>query len=484
MNDGSTELERAVAEAFTDPEPRSGANRAKALIADELRRLDRRVSVVRTAYFNYNYVPDLVLEWRERGVQRSREVFLRFDLSDASVAADVAALDDLGGMFVALQRTEDERREAVVVGDVPAERSMLTQAAAFEQLDTFGDGQPVARLVTTSLVRTGRGVVRVRDAARIVTQTTGTLTAIRAGDGADLNARLPDLTAHLAEEHAVQLERYLQLTWQVYGHDLEEFPAPSRLSGKLSDAEVAELLGELFTQPVLDDDAFWRRLGGLVDLPALEAFGDVAANPNLSRLVAANTDRLRAVVLGMQQRHPELFQNPTDLQWSIVDRSLALTGAGFVVLLATDRRRFGQWRSTHPLPAWEEFVSRVDRYQLLQVMMVGPTSQVDVRRPEAKPALRPSRRLRRDSARGHACTVGDSGGRGCLVSRRRRTWTLGPRCRDGGTSIGTLTHAGIDVFWAPDEEFAVALEQVVANPPGEVLAVDLLQFPDEGEAAG
>jgi hypothetical protein len=267
----------------------------------------------------------------------------------------------------------------------------------------------------------------------------------------------------------------MQTMWLAYGHGIDEFPGEDMLTGHLSDVEVRELLSELFESASVDDPPFWRRLGGLLDLAQLEAFEHYPPNANLKNLLSANLDRFKALVLALAPQQRDLFSDDDDLRWSIRDRCLALEGAGFVALMASDRRRFSQLREVHPLPTWSDFAARLRLYRVQRLVLVGPTTRMEVEADQIRnlldadvPSL--SSAFREDMRIKKVLLVSPS--TGLSVEADIARWLVDGG--DDGAPVGRLARAGVEVLWAPDSALQETLAQFLTEPDADLMATDIL----------
>jgi hypothetical protein len=472
MNAGKASIENALSAAFDIHDRREASRRAKQVVANELRQLDRRLQIKSTGYFTHSYIPDLVAEWRDKGTQFERDVYLRFHLDTPDVEADARALARHKPIFIALARDGVTGSAELTRG---AANTLLTQAVALEKFTTpETTSDTLGRIVSSCIVRGGRGLLLEDDAERTTEIAQRGLEVIRSGNRTAATETVSALTSFLGENHAVQLTRFIQTMWLAYGHDIDEFPGEDMLAGHLSDIEVREILSELFEGANINDPPFWRRLGGLLDLTQLEAFGYYPANVNLKNLLSANLDRLRALVLALAPEQLGLFEDD-NLRWSIRDRCLALEGPGFVALMASDRRRFSQARETHKLPTWSDFAIRIRSYRVQRLSLVGPTTRMEVEADQIRnlrdadvPSL--SSAVHEDMRIKRVLLV--SPDTGLSIEADIARWII-----DGGEDgvpVGRLAKAGVEILRAPDSELQESLTQFLTEPDADLVATDVL----------
>jgi hypothetical protein len=467
-----TAVEAAISHAFETTDREDAARRAKSVIAGELQRFDRRLRVRSTSYFTHNYIPDLIVEWRDAGVTSCRQVFLRFHLDTPDVAADMSAAAGDSPMFVALRRAPHHLPH--VLSD-KVTGTLITQATALEKIvQPDVTSQSLGRMVAGSLIRGGKGLLLDEEANAVSAVASHSLESLHQGDVRGTAQAIDTFGQYLAEDHTLRLNRFMQLMWRAHGHDLETFPGGDLLAGRLSDSEARELLAELFESPSLEDIAFWRRLGGLLDLEQLEAFVDIPHNTNLNNLVAANLDRFKALVLAVESRPPEILDGDLP-RWSVRDRSLALEGDGFRVLLASDRRRFSQIRSTHRLPSWSDLNPRLESYRVQRLSLIGPTAQIEVKVDEARNLLMDadiiglSSAVHEEMQVRRATLIDESGA--LNVEADFGKWVLD--AGDQGAPVGKLAEAGVNVIWAPDAELKTVMSEFLAHSSAVNLDVDI-----------
>lgn len=335
------ELETAFADALDDLDADRLTRRVKTLVSDELAALGTRVDIRHTDYFNHTFVPDMVVAWDDAGDRHQRDVFLRFEMASASVAADVERLADRrDSAFIGIRtrRGDGDALAAVTSAAANTPMALVTEASALGALRPRSH-RPFSGVISDAFIRAGKGVVDRFRASELEDQAGRAYEAATSHAEEPLGKALQVLRRSLQQDAAVRVEHFLQFMWVGYGGDLEEFPGDPSLGTIVFGTELSRLLDQVLSGPEIEEPAFWRLLSDHLALERLEELGDVASSENLQRLLGSAADRVKAHVMATARTGGEL---PLEMpfRWAIKDGLVQLADHEFTLRFAKDRRRF------------------------------------------------------------------------------------------------------------------------------------------------
>ncbi len=334
-------------------------DQVKEAVAAEIAAVDSSITVRKTEYFNHSFVPDLVVWWGQRDSQH-RPVFLRFDSADPYVAQDLRRLDGAPMVFSLATREREQVAEDVLVALSENPRTLLTDAGGVGAL-VGAPSESFESIVTNSIVREGRGFADGELIHRVRSNATNGLEAALLADDTATAAAIHDARLILADAGAQRVEKFLQLMWTAGGASLATYPGSQELNLDLGASDLPEVLRLVLASSRNDSVDYWRRLGTLLSLEAIEGIGYAEPSENLQRLVTLNVDRLfvswAAATNEGSRRISE--EGVPDARWMVVDGRLALSGPDWTIRFSDDGRHFRSVHKDHPLLSVEEVVRRV-----------------------------------------------------------------------------------------------------------------------------
>lgn len=332
----------AVRAALDTSDLSSATSGVKNAVCDELARIDPSATIRKTDYFNHSYVPDVVAEWPDRSV---REVFLRF-IDPHRLAEDVARIGEKGPMLVDLSAAAPsspvvdygERSEAIELGVSKRPRVLITDTEATEHIRPAEAHNMVERLITSNLLRAGRGQV-TEDVAEVAVATAregfegaNRLDPVAVSAAMNVTARL------LGDDLQQRVAKTLQLLWWAGGGEPDDFPSAHLDDMELNPTDAGEFLRLVLSGDEIEDDEFWRRLAQRVDFDTLGIAGDVAGSANLDRLMRLLAHELPVSHAAVDIVPPSILEPA--LSWCLNDRFVQLNGPGWTCRMTPKGNRF------------------------------------------------------------------------------------------------------------------------------------------------
>ena len=343
----------AIDEALTHGDPQDVTESVKMIVAKEIAAVNSELRIQRTEYFNHSYIPDLVTWWGPNDADH-REVFLRFDSADRSLALDIERLSRDHPMFFSLRPHRVEEASPEVAEALSQHRRvMVTEASALNELSGSEPGS-FESLVSTSVVRAGRGLVDKEQATRARQDTQGSIKAALLGDEPRTRAAVATTRAILADAASQEIGKYLQMLWLAGGGELDAYPGDRDVGLVAGARDVERLVRLVLSSEVVDSIGFWRRLGSMVTLEVLENLESVELLPNLQHLVNANVSRLFVSYAAVSEHEPRLTSVQSPFSWLVVDSRLCLDGPEWTIAFADDGRHFSGVSKDRRLPTIEE----------------------------------------------------------------------------------------------------------------------------------
>ncbi|MFE9429674.1 hypothetical protein [Streptomyces sp. NPDC006640] len=326
-SDYATELH----EALFDPNPNSSARRTKELVIRELQDVDPRVEIKNTEYFNHTFSPDLVLTWPGPSKQKKRYVFLRLPDSPEYFAEDVEIVSELSPIVYGLDGGSDLPASLRAVSSFSQENNVLiTDVHGMDRLARNRKNHNIANLVSTALIRGGRGVMDSAGAESISSTVSLGFEGAREANAEPTAHAVQALECYLAPLQSRQMTQFLQAVWISSRGRIEGFPGPKELSGEISDESLEYLL---HFEPI-DDPDFWRALGTSVSVEQLSRLTISGTPENLQHLVRENLDRLWSRHMKVVAGELMLAEQPASAAWTIARQSLCLLGEDYFAYFA------------------------------------------------------------------------------------------------------------------------------------------------------
>jgi hypothetical protein len=293
---------------------------------------------------------------------------------------------------------------------------LVTDVSAVAQIGVDPDLQhsaPLRSLVSSNLVRGGRGLL-ISDAAERLTSATS-----RSDDAGGLQSFTELVDTVFVSDAAARLHRAAQLLEMGITGDLSALEsddgAPVQaIGGKLSDAEMRILLPYLLRrEDITADPAYWAHVGSLMNLDLLEGMAEDLEGIDLTPLVVPNMLRWSAtrasaafyggiddrVLRGLADFGPAAVPDdsaPTDLsaavemevaagtedadpyRWHLHARMLSLVVGEWRIHITPEGRRLrGRQQSSKPA-RWDSIAERLRRFHLAGVLLNGIQRRVRV----------------------------------------------------------------------------------------------------------
>ncbi|MEU1466236.1 hypothetical protein ABZ467_37635 [Streptomyces sp. NPDC005727] len=395
----SQNMRSAIHEALSMRDGDDLIRGVKTVLIDELSSLDPAMEIENTGYFNHTYVPDLVLSWGEGNRKQTRDVFLRFSLRAAALGRDVQALAQGAPVLLALREDADEEEVSSVQRDVEAASDVLvTGVPALDEIKnparprslqyygvgSRGEESPLLDLVRSSVMRGGRGLLTTEAAHDLRSRTQ---VEDRETEVDELRNFGQSIREIFGGETAVRLERAAQimqigLTGEV-GALEENFLADPEddevIRGRLSESELRVMLPYLLKrEDITDDPRYWRHLGRMLSLDALERISADLQGLNLSRLVEPNKETWLALKSALAYNvEPPGHERGGDPRWEFRARVLNLILGEYRVMVTADRRRIKTREGNAPA-RWDDIADDLSAFHLTGVTLEGLNRRVQV----------------------------------------------------------------------------------------------------------
>ena len=352
----------AIYEAVRIRHPHDARSAVHDLVGTELRKLDSGVHIEATDYFNHSFVPDFVLSWGGQDEVRSRDLFLRLNVSSPAFGEDLDLLSDRGAFFLGV--FDQHPLQDVPWASMPMSASLVTHAHAVEQFDDELQRDSRAVGATREIVRRGVGAIDTPSAAGIGSSYRVALSVIdelreRESDEEAVGAvqhLLEHLRPVLQEEGALEIEQELHAFWILGGGAPSHFPGqqgwnPQELSRSALRAILLDLID---SGGVGIDPTAWLELAGHV---SAEEIGTLLRRPvfdgGFDHLAAALSPTWTAKWVWVTEQQSESLL-PRPHAWLVDDEILGIDVGRVQMFFADDGRHFMNKPTNAILPALEE----------------------------------------------------------------------------------------------------------------------------------
>ncbi|MFF4950265.1 hypothetical protein [Streptomyces chattanoogensis] len=343
-------------EAFEDFDPQRPFTRVKELVSQHLRRMNPRVEVVTTGFFNHSYAPDIVLRWPHATRTPDRYVYLRTTGHPDELREDMARLDPKNRpLLLSLGEFGESGPGAVLQAEASERQSLILDTPAFGALLPAQESPHVPRLVSGAVVEGGQGALDERHAVDFVEKVSVGVGAARAGEQVPTREAVEAVASNMSRHVADRLTTFLAALWQGGGATLASFPATISGLGRLDEATLAYLL----SSDEVSDSAFWDRVLPLVNLPLLL---------RTSVLDPQNLQHLMRSAVGSWQSHVCMLVPGGDertatgpWRWSVEAGRLWLQLPRFRVCISQTRKEL-DLPDEYPGPALDDLRGRADRF--------------------------------------------------------------------------------------------------------------------------
>lgn len=361
----NTALEQAIHLAAQAPRFEERASALKQAVADSITRIDRTAEPHFTEHFNHTWVPDIVLQWpRER---RERFVYLRSARLPTWWEEDLHDVDRRRAMMVTVDGADAET-QSLDVGQVreisEATDTWITDAHGLGTLDsltTSDESSAPTKLVSSALLKGGRGVADSHDVEELIANTDMAFHHATTLDGDATRAGLVALDSNLNKEQAGRFSRVLRAIWEGNGGDGLRFPS-SRSLGPLSSEDLQYLVETLDHA----DEAFWRNIGRNLTTALLASLSVDSTRRSFQLLVSSNLDRITAKAVSVLVSGGFELEAP---QWGLADGHLTLSADGHVFVFAAQRREELIARATGEPLALPDLRGRLERADAIAIQV-------------------------------------------------------------------------------------------------------------------
>ncbi len=325
---------------------RDTITRIKAAAIHEFELLDSRVNIHNTQYFNHSFAPDIVLSWPGSQI-RERYVYLRSTQQPDLLSEDVDRLGDQEPIVLGLGQIPRETISARsrLHENAQDRNTLVTDAPALTSIEEAKRSEPVASLLSSVIVRGGRGLVGDDEARQVAAAVTAGFQGAEVM-GADAVLRATEaLTSTLSDPFASNFGRVLQAVWIGSGGRSDLYPATRLTLANATDDDTLEFLLDL--DPI-NDWKFWRRVGSAVSVEQLGRLRVQVPNANLQMLISANLDRLQARTFRLRDSFQPTFDDidrPT-YYWTISRSALTFQGPNWEAYIAELAENLGSIRGS------------------------------------------------------------------------------------------------------------------------------------------
>jgi hypothetical protein len=393
-----TELTYTVQNALQEADWGVAVERVRNAIIAEMKRLDPRVAIRYTDYFNHSYIPDFILAWPEEG-ERERQLYLRHEVAHKSFVEDIKWLYEGGPMFLGLRPQQDEGDFEYQLSDGdPQERCLVTLTDALDEWTPDGAVAADQAFATGALVQAGKGLVNQSAAATVGAALAEGLPALFSGREAEkVNLALDALQPYLPSEFEERLERRFWYFWLGAGGHASAFQRRGFGLGSFERDELRDLLRFLCGRELIADPDYWHQLGMHLSAHALgELLERQPAADNLDALVRTNLAGWTARGAGAQA-YPAVPFEP-GFAWRVDQNMLGLDIGDLALFFTDDRRHFNNWPAVGPQPRWSDLRLKLADHNIIQVEVLTPENEVVVRRREGQTIRSESEDLKRFAA--------------------------------------------------------------------------------------
>ncbi|MGW6699806.1 hypothetical protein [Nocardia sp. NPDC055049] len=352
-------------------------DRVKTVVRNQIQHLDNTASIEDTQYHNHSAIPDFVVTWPgERG---ERKIYLRDSYSSIIAGEDERYLGKFEPVLLALDDDEsqgDVRDSLPAVARGASPRTLVTDTTAVEII-SGGDSPtaetPLNGLVRANFVRGGKGHID-HDRAELLVEG-------RANTSTGIDAIANIIADSFVEDAALRITRSAHLIDFALNGPIDTPNLPAVTAGKLSLAEIKHLLPWLLTQPdAIDNSAFWRFIGTLMNFDELELIREDIAGIDISPLIWANSESWEAkwAYLGVSQ--PASEPRATDerlFRWSFDSGRLSVDIGHQRVLIARNGKLI-RARDGYSAAAWSDLQAPLSTYRLARVVLHGIRRSISI----------------------------------------------------------------------------------------------------------
>ena len=338
-----SELSSAISDALDTRDMVPAFTSVKQLVCNELNRVDPKVEIRRTDYFNHSFVPDIILKWKD-GVER--EVFLRF-IDPALLAEDLDRIGIEGPIVFDIgdhSRTGTSHSNIESPGKILGrfENVMMTDTEATSEIRPERSANVIMNMVTSNVLKSGRGEYGQGTTRELFTTAQSGFDGVVGLDPGKVANAMAILNQRFDPDFEHRVERLLQLLWWANGGESAVFPITSLDDLSLNAADTQDFLRSvLIGEYEINIDSFWSRLADRMSFDLLVGAGPINGSYNLERLMKELTSRLKlshAAMDSIARPFP-----PDDVwHWSIFERFLVFSGGDWKCQFTPQGNRFSQ----------------------------------------------------------------------------------------------------------------------------------------------
>lgn len=284
-----------IRQALRTLDPLDSAAKVKELAAKLLESADPAVTVKFTSYFNNSYTPDLILSWPGQG--RERQVFLRTTPDPHWLAQDLHLVPSQHSTVMPLEEEYEVSTDATglledEVEGIAHRRGVLVAGSdSVESVSVSASEHRSVAIFSSALLRGGHGYIEQSDTGEIVETIVDGFRGARAGEQRATQDILDLADRFLALDEDRQITEVLQLLWIGGGSATSSFPpSDAGVRARLDPTSLRFLL----ENKSLADDDFWVQLARKVDIEAILALEELAADSGLGELMSAAAGQLHA----------------------------------------------------------------------------------------------------------------------------------------------------------------------------------------------
>lgn len=373
----------AVYDAVRVKHPEDSRSAVHEVVGKEFSRLDPGVQVSATEYFAHSFVPDFVVSWGPADARKTRDVYLRLNVTSSAFQPNYELLRDTSPVFIGVldERAADQAQWQADDTDT----SLVTQARALGELEEVVERDSRTVAATREVVRQGFGFLDSSRADALSESYRAALGAIDQLDPENLDETsdlvsdaLALLTTYIAEPGTVELEQTLHALWIKSGGDPFEFPTssgwdPTHLSHETLQRIVLDLLdsGKEF------DDEMWHSLIGHV---RAEDIGRLLDRPlfggTFDGLVQAMLPRWTASWVWVEEKESAPLI-PSEFAWLVDGGNLGLDLGPIRAFFADDGRHFKDKPRDLPLPRLRDAVELLNAHAVTGVALRTASEDVE-----------------------------------------------------------------------------------------------------------
>lgn len=326
MTDQQKRLTHEMQAALELPAWNDSISAIKALVSTAFHKVDRRIEITDTGYFNHSFVPDFTLRWPRD--DRGRDVFLRLDSTAQFISNDLKYIRNDQPILVGLGDDISEDKGDWVAPEAARANVLVTDTAALDELGNTSEAE-FSRVVPASVIRGGRGVIGDATASSLLSSGLRFFNGARSHTTSVVSESAKVIQEHLNAEESGVVTNFGRIVWEATGGPPGQFPILTTLEGIDDDA-----LRFLLEEGPTSDIGFWRSVGRSVTLERLVHLG-LRRPVNLRSLLASNLDRMFARIVLIKYQERTLDQ--TEIYWAMARESLELRGDGFSAFFAARR---------------------------------------------------------------------------------------------------------------------------------------------------